>query len=124
MVSRPIPTQSLLEFHILGPTLYLLYTNDAEDYLPAGVELAANADHTTLYQCVNTLVDVSERSGTLQSAVDALTVRGESWKITFEPSKSQTLQIVSPYRDPWPTTALTVNDTVLTEQSSFKLSLG
>ena len=34
---------------ILGPTLYLLYTNDAEDHLPAGVELAAYADDTTLY---------------------------------------------------------------------------
>ena len=80
---------------ILGPTLYLLYTKDAEDHLPAGVELAAYADDTTLCQSVHTIGDVPESSRTLQSPVDALAAWGESWKISFEPSKSQTLQISS-----------------------------
>ena len=62
---------------ILGPTLYLLYTNDAEDHLPAGVELAAYADDTTLYQSVHTIGDVPESARILQSAVDALAAWGE-----------------------------------------------
>ena len=62
---------------IIGPTLYLLYTNDAEDHLPAGVELAAYADDTTLYQSIYTIGDVPESSRTLQSAVDALAAWGE-----------------------------------------------
>ena len=53
------------------------------------MELAAYTDGTLLYQRVNTLVDVPERSHTLQSAVDVLAVWGEGWKITFEPSKSE-----------------------------------
>ena len=57
---------------ILGRTLYLLYTNDAEDHLPAGVELAAYADATTLYQSLHTIGDVPESSRTLQSAVDSV----------------------------------------------------
>ena len=106
---------------ILGPTLYLLYTNDAEDHLPAGVELAAYADNTTLYQSVHTIGDVPESSCTLQSAVDDLAAWDESWKISFEPSKSQTLQISSPHREPWPTPALTFNDTVIFDKSSLQL---
>ena len=106
---------------ILGPTLYLLYTNDAEDHLPAGVELAAYADDTTLYQSVHTIGDVPESARILQSAVDALAACGEGWKISFEPSKSQTLHISSSHREPWPTPALTFNDTIIAEQSSLQL---
>ena len=106
---------------ILGRTLYLLYTNDAEDHLPAGVELAAYADDTTLYQSIYTIGDVRESSRTLQSAVDALAAWGESWKISFDPSKSQTLQISSPHREPWPTPALTFNDTIISDKSSLQI---
>ena len=106
---------------ILGPTLYLLYTNDAEDHLPAGVELAAYADDTALYQSVHTIGDVPESARILQSAVDALAAWGECWKISFELSKSQTLHISSSHREPWPTPALTFNDTIIAEQSSLQL---
>ena len=37
---------------ILGPTLFLLYTNDAEDRLPPETQLAVYADDTTLYNCI------------------------------------------------------------------------
>ena len=104
-----------------GPTLYLLYTNDAEDHLPAGVKLTAYADDTTLYQSVHTIGDVPESSCTLQSAVDALAAWGESWKISFEPSKSETLQISSSHREPWPTPALTFNGTIISDKSSLQL---
>ena len=107
---------------ILGPTLYLLYTNDAEDHLPADIELAAYADDTTLYQSVHTIGDAPESSGTLQSAaVNALAAWGESWKISFEPSKPQTLQISSSHREPWPTPALTFNGTINSDKSSLQL---
>ena len=106
---------------ILGPTLYLLYTNDAEDHLPADVVLVAYADDTAFYQSVHTIGAVPESSPTLQSAFDALAAWGESWKISFEQSKSQTLQISSSHREPWPTPALTFNNTIISNQSSLQL---
>ena len=36
----------------LGPTLFLVYINDAEDQLPASVSIAVYADDTTLYTSV------------------------------------------------------------------------
>ena len=64
---------------------------------------------------------IPESSRTLQSAVNALAAWGESWKISFEPSKSQTLKISSSYRESWPTPALTFNDTNISHQSSLQL---
>ena len=37
---------------ILGPTLFLLYVNDAADVLPDGVSPATYADDTTLYSTI------------------------------------------------------------------------
>ena len=70
---------------------------------------------------VHTIGDVPESARILQSAVDALAAWGEGWKISFEPSKSQTLHISSSHREPWPTPALTFNDTIIAEQSSLQL---
>ena len=98
-----------------------MYIKLIEDHLPAGVELAAYADDMTLYQSVHTIGDVPESARILQSTVDALAAWREGWKISFEPSKSQTLHISSSHREPWPTPALTFNDTSIAEQSSLQL---
>lgn len=39
---------------ILGPTLFLLYVNDAEDTLPLDADQAVYADDTSLYKCIST----------------------------------------------------------------------
>ena len=54
---------------VLGPTLFLLYVNDLEDYLPNGVHLAVYADDTTLYVTIESKVSVASSSAILQAAV-------------------------------------------------------
>ena len=48
-------TAGVLQGSLFGPTLSLLYMNDADDHLPPGVDLAAYADDTTLFQCLSTM---------------------------------------------------------------------
>ena len=74
---------------LLGPTLFLLYMNDADDHLPQGVDLAAYADDTTLFQCLSAMDTIDHSSTVLQNALDALVNWGTSWRIAFEPAKSQ-----------------------------------
>ena len=78
---------------ILGPTLFLLYVNDAEDHLPDGAKLAVYADDTTLYKCITTRLRLPEETAILQQAVDSLAAWGSRWRIEFEPTKSQALTI-------------------------------
>ena len=127
MVPHPLSTLSPLESHKAASLAlhYICSTPTMQKTISLqvryGVELAAYADDTTLYQSVHTIGDVPESSRTLQSAVDALAAWGESWKISFEPSKSQTLQIFSSHREPWPTPAVIFNDTIISDQSSLQL---
>ena len=76
---------------ILGPTLFLLYTNDAEDHLPAGAQLAAYADDTTLYKCISTNTAVPEDVTTLHLAVNALADWGMAWHIRLQSLQSLSL---------------------------------
>ena len=123
---HPLSTLSALESH-KAASLALHYTcsiptTDAENHLPAGVELACFLRYTTLYQSVHTIGDVPESSRTLQSAFDTLAAWSESWKISFGPSKSQTLQISPSHREPWPTlTICNLNQTIIYDQSSLQL---
>ena len=78
---------------ILGPTLFLLYTNDAEDHLPPETQLALYANDTTLYNCIASREGTLQGTDVLQQAVDALADWGSAWRIKFEPSKSQALVI-------------------------------
>ena len=78
---------------ILGPTLFLLYVNDCQDILPPGIGLVTYADVTTLCQSISTSTDIPDASEALQQATDAIFHWGSTWRIAFEPTKSQALQI-------------------------------
>ena len=78
---------------VLEPTLFLLYINDLEDFLPEGVHLAVYADDTTLYVTIETTASVQSSIATLQQAVDVLESWGRDWFITFEPTKSQCMTL-------------------------------
>ena len=84
---------------ILGPTLFILYTNDLQEQLPSSVETAVYADDTTIYTTVSATDDTIQASQTLQQAVDAVYAWGKSWSVTFEPTKSQSM-VISNRRSP------------------------
>ena len=105
---------------ILGPTLFLIYVNDCEYHLPAGVKLAVYADDTTLYKCFKSRETLESDHHDLQDAVDALSAWGSSWKIKFEPTKSQALTI-SHHRPPWRHPTLKFDGTAVEEHDSLKL---
>eukprot|EP00117_Sycon_ciliatum_P031201 scpid26526/ scgid24448/ RNA-directed DNA polymerase from mobile element jockey; Reverse transcriptase len=78
---------------ILGPTLFLVYINDAEDQLPASVSIAVYADDTTLYTSVMPGQTTEAAAAALQTAVNQLEAWGSTWRVTFEPSKSQLMSV-------------------------------
>ena len=99
---------------ILGPTLFLLYTNDAEDHLPPETQLAVYADDTTLYNCIASREGTLQGTDILQQAVDALADWGGAWRIKFEPSKSQAL-VISHHRTPIALPPITFHGTAVPE---------
>ncbi|XP_065174836.1 uncharacterized protein LOC135804803 [Sycon ciliatum] len=105
---------------ILGPTLFLLYVNDACDVLPEGITPAVYADDTTLYAHIPTPHAVTEVCRNLQAGVDALAEWGAQWRVTFEPTKSQAMT-VSRHRRPWETPPIKFNGTAVPECSRLKL---
>eukprot|EP00117_Sycon_ciliatum_P008800 scpid69633/ scgid2070/ RNA-directed DNA polymerase from mobile element jockey; Reverse transcriptase len=105
---------------LLGPTLFLLYTNDADDHLPPGVDLAAYADDTTLFQCLSTMDTIDHSSTVLQNALDALVNWGTSWRIAFEPAKSQAMTI-DHHRPAWDLPAVQFAGVPLNGESNLKL---
>ena len=105
---------------LLGPTLFLLYTNDSDDHLPPGVDLAAYADDTTLFQCLSTMDTIDHSSTVLQNAFDALVYWGTSWRIAFEPAKSQAMTI-DHHRPAWDLPAVQFAGVPLNGESNLKL---
>ena len=99
---------------IIGSTLFLLYTNDAEDHLPPETQLAVDADDTTLYNCIASREGTLQGTDVLQQAVDALADWGSAWRINFEPSKSQVLAI-SHHRTPIALPPITFQGTAVPE---------
>lgn len=114
-VSAGVPQGS-----ILGPTLFLIYTNDAEKCLSPGTDLAVYADDTTMYSLVRTSADAPLHTNSLQASVDALCGWGARWHIKFEPTKSQAM-CVTKQRAPWPTPSLIFDGTAVAEDNSVKL---
>ena len=105
---------------VLGPTLFLLYVNDLEDFLPEGAHLAVYADDTTLYVTVETAADAPICSTTLQIAVDVLERWGRDWFITFEPTKSQCMTL-SRRRTDWQLPPIIFGATAVPEVAEIKL---
>ena len=105
---------------ILGPTLFVLYVNDCEDCLPGGSSLAVYADDTTLYKCWSSGDSIQNASSNLQQAVDAVAAWGSSWKIQFEPTKSQALTL-SNHRPPIALPSIYFNNIPVAEEDEIKL---
>ena len=78
---------------ILGPNLFLLYINDAEDNLPHNVYLAVYADDMTLYATIRLEESPEARDRALQSALTRMQEWGMTWRVAFEPKKSQLISI-------------------------------
>ena len=76
---------------ILGPTLFLIYVNDASETLSPGAHLEAYADDTTLYSLISLDTSPADAALSLQTSVDRLHQWGRRWRISFEPSKSQAM---------------------------------
>ena len=57
---------------ILGPTLFLIYVNDAEQCLAPGCSLAAFADDATVYTCIGLPKLLPNSKKSLQNTLDAL----------------------------------------------------
>ena len=93
-------TAGIPQGSLLGPTVFLLYINDAEDHLSQGVDLAVYADDTALFQCLNAMENIDNSSAVFLNAVDSLKAWGSRWRIAFEPSKSQAMTI-DLHRQPW-----------------------
>ena len=105
---------------ILGPTLFIVYVNDVPDVLPADTVPATYADDTTLFSLIPSTDDVPARCAEFQSAVDALSEWGSTWRVKFEPSKSQATTI-SRHLRPWPIPPVKFDGVNVEEANSLRL---
>ena len=85
---------------ILGPTLFILYINDAEDNLPDQINMAVYADDTTLYATVRPTDSLPDSYRALQSALEHMEEWGEKWRVSFEPAKSQLMSVSRKHTTP------------------------
>ena len=104
----------------LGPTLFLLYVNDAADVLPDGVSPATYADDTTLYSTMSSMETATTTCQTFQTGVNKLAQWGATWRIQFEPSKSQAMTI-SRHRVDWPIPPVAFNGLNVADVDTLKL---
>ena len=105
---------------ILGPTLFPVYVNDAADVLPPGAVPATYADDTTLYVLIPSVNHAATSCNTLQTGMDALAEWGTTWRIQFEPSKSQAMTITR-HRHQWPIPAGSFGGLNVDETATIKL---
>ena len=85
---------------ILGSTFLLVYVNDAADVLPDSVYPATYADYTTLYPTLSSAESSATEFQRFQMGVNNLAHCSATWKIQFEPSKSQAI-LISRHRNGW-----------------------
>ena len=120
--SQPFPIAAgVPQGSILGPvTLFLLYVNDAADVLPDGVSPATYADDTTLYSTMSSMETATATCQTFQTGVNKLAQWGATWRIQFEPSKSQAMTI-SRHRVDWPIPPVAFNGLNVADVDTIKL---
>ena len=108
---------------ILGPILFIVYVNDVPDVLPTDTVPATYADDTTLFSLIPSIVDLPARCTEFQSAVHALSEWGSTWRVKFEPSKSQATTI-SRHLCPWQIPSVKFDGVTSTEEVNSLRFLG
>ena len=88
--------------------------------LPRGVMPATYADDTTLFSLVANAVDAAEDCNALQAGTDALSTWGTTWRIQFEPTKSQAMTI-SRHRQLLPIAPLRFGGVAVEEVTTLRL---
>ena len=105
---------------ILCPTLFLVYVNDAADVLPDSVYPATYADDTTLYSTLSSVESSVTECQKFQMGVNNLAHWGATWKIQFEPSKSQAM-VISRHKNDWAIFSVSFNGHVVDEVDTMRL---
>ena len=83
---------------ILGPTLFLIYIEDLHDVIRHS-ELLAYADDTTIFTSIKNSPPETRSSmrvaaaNQLQEDLEQINIWGQTWKVEFEPTKSQCLTV-------------------------------
>ena len=114
-ISAGVPQGSLL-----GPTLFLLYVSDIDLCLVDNVQLCSFADDTTLYTVIKSPSDMPDATASLQKALSNLGEWGDSWRISFEPKKSQRM-VITTRKDMPSLNPLSFGNTPVPETKSIKL---
>ena len=83
---------------IVGPTLFLVYINDAADVVPDSVYPATYSDDTTNFFTLSSAESSATECEKFQMGVNNPAPWGATWKIQFEPSKSQAM-VISRHRN-------------------------
>ena len=119
--SQPFPVAAgVPQGSILGPTLFLVYVNDAADVLPDSVYPATYADDTTLYSTLSSVEACATECQNFQMGVNNLAHWGATWKIQFEPSKSQAM-VISRHKNDWAIPPVSFNGHVVDEVDTMRL---
>ena len=99
---------------ILGPLLFLIFINDI--VVDIGSSICLFADDTSLYIIVN---DPTESASKLQSDINAITTWADTWRVTFNPSK--TISVLFSRKQPQPIhPQLTMYGDIISEKDFHK----
>jgi hypothetical protein len=98
---------------ILGPTLFILYTNDMGDSLSIETQLALYADDAKLSRTISSIHDCR----TLQTDLDTVQRWSNIWRLNFNTAKCNVLRFTRVLKFDF---AYQLNDTVLNSVKFFK----
>ena len=105
---------------ILGPTLFLIDVNDADDCLSPRARMSAYADDTTMYTLIHSTATIADSIEDMSASLDHLQRWGERWRVRFKPTKSQLLHI-SNHRPPWAIPQVSFGGHAITAATEVKL---